>query len=293
MQPVRLSPIRRFLMAWFDPSRAVPYVSANVAIDFHGAQRYLAELEQAGRRVTIQALLTAALGRVYAEFPQINRRIIGRRIYQCPEVGIGAPVNLLGHEGGAKMELSAILLQGVDRLSLVEVGERLEQQTQAERSGRPTHPLVRALVGLTRHAPGGAVELGMAVLGQIHRREALASVSWFTLPASVGLSNPGAVFAQQPGIWVRGAAVALPTWPVHVGSLMGVSSVQDEVVAVDGVPAVRPVLPVVYIFDHRLIDGVMAGRVLTRFAQILADPAREFGPDAQTRPDAPARSAAG
>ena len=55
--------------------------------------------------------------------------------------------------------------------------------------------------------------------------------------------------------------------------------VQDEVIPVDGRPEVRPVLPVILVFDHRLFDGVMASRLLTRFASMLQDPASVFGPD--------------
>lgn len=284
MRRVRLSPVRRFLLAWFDPQRAVPYVSASIGIDMKAALDYLAALERGGVKVTVQALLMACLGRLYAEFPQANRRIIGRRLYQPPEVGVAAPVNLLGHAGEQRMELSVLLIEAVDRKSLVEVAERLSGVKAQERAGQPANPLVRLIVGLADWLPDWAMERGLGLIHAVNRREALATLSWFTLPTTVGLSNPGAVFSKQAGVWVRGAAVALPTWPVHVGSLVGVSAIQDEVVPVDGRPEVRPVLPLVYIFDHRLIDGVMAGRVLTRLAELLQDPAAVFGADGTRRP---------
>ena len=38
-------------------------------------------------------------------------------------------------------------------------------------------------------------------------------------------------------------------------------------------------LPVVLIFDHRLIDGVRASQLILRMRQILGDPAAVFGAD--------------
>jgi len=71
---------------------------------------------------------------------------------------------------------------------------------------------------------------------------------------------------------------------MHIGSLWGLSAVQDEVIAVDGEPQVRPMLPVLFVFDHRLFDGVIAGRIFTRLGDILRHPMEHFGPDGNAVP---------
>ena len=38
-------------------------------------------------------------------------------------------------------------------------------------------------------------------------------------------------------------------------------------------------LPMMLLFDHRLIDGVMAGRLAKTFGELLRDPGAAFGPD--------------
>jgi 2-oxoglutarate dehydrogenase E2 component (dihydrolipoamide succinyltransferase) len=48
----------------------------------------------------------------------------------------------------------------------------------------------------------------------------------------------------------------------------------NEVVAVDGVPVVRPILPLVFLFDHRLIDGREAVTFLVRVKEAIEDPTR-------------------
>ncbi|MGH8906152.1 MAG: dihydrolipoamide acetyltransferase family protein [Egibacteraceae bacterium] len=54
--------------------------------------------------------------------------------------------------------------------------------------------------------------------------------------------------------------------------IAGFGRIHDAVVAVDGVPAVRPLLPLVVAADHRLIDGDVLGRFATDLAELLADP---------------------
>ena len=101
-------------------------------------------------------------------------------------------------------------------------------------------------------------------------------------PVTTGLTNPGASLGGEEGVLVRGGAVHLPNRLVHVGTFWGISPIQDEVIPVDGVPAVRPMLPVLLVFDHRLVDGVLAGRLLKTFVGILRHPEAVFGADGES-----------
>ncbi|MGH8908386.1 MAG: dihydrolipoamide acetyltransferase family protein [Egibacteraceae bacterium] len=55
-------------------------------------------------------------------------------------------------------------------------------------------------------------------------------------------------------------------------AIAGFGRIHDAVVPVDGVPAIRPLLPMVVAADHRLIDGDVLGRFATDLAALLADP---------------------
>ena len=81
----------------------------------------------------------------------------------------------------------------------------------------------------------------------------------------------------------RSASFFVPSRINMLGTLWATSFVQDEVVPVDGKPEVRPMLPIVFLFDHRLIDGIVAGRIFLRFGQILGDPSTEFGERGERR----------
>ena len=281
MRPVPMSPIRRLLMAWFDDRRYSPYVSVNVAVPFTPMRDYLDALrERTGARVSVQALLIAAIARLYVDFPQANARIVGGQIFQPPGVGVAAPVNLIGHEGEERMPLSMMVVENAERLSLREVAEANSRGIQGERGGSPKNPFVKMMLEISEKAPLTALRGAVEALYRFHDSPAMVALSWRVAPASVGISNVGATFGGKArGVLFRGGSISLPTRPVHVGSLFGVAAVQDEVVPVDGVPAVRPMLPLLYVFDHRLFDGYLASRILLRLGEILADPAAEFGPD--------------
>ena len=51
----------------------------------------------------------------------------------------------------------------------------------------------------------------------------------------------------------------------------------DRVVAVDGKPAVRPMMIVTISCDHRVADGAKAALFLNELAQALAEPAKWLG----------------
>ena len=281
MRLVRTNAIRRVLMSWF--SGGTPYVSASGVLDFSASQAYLRRLEaDHGVKVSVQALLAAALGRVHVEFPQANRRILGGRVFQPPSVGLAMPVNLLGHAGGGRMELSMMVMEAVDRKSLRQINDELRGAVKDERRGQPKNPVLRHVTSLAERLPGPIVHHGFQALSLVLDNPSLAALSWRLAPAAVGLTNPGAAITPGSGVLFRAAAVQLPVRPIHVASMFGVSTVQDEVFAIDGQPEVRPALPLVYIFDHRLIDGLLAGRVLVRLGELLQRPEEHFGADGLT-----------
>jgi len=275
--PQPLSTTRQFLMWWFNPP-GVPWVSATLAIDFTAARAYLAALaEQEGPRVSVQHLLSGAVGRTLAAFPDANARIIGNRIVHQDSVGVVAPVNLLGHAAGSKRELSFAVTSDVHRRSLRDIAADTRKAVKDERAGRISNPFARMVIRLMEKASPSATWRGLELLDRAMKRRPFADQVYKLAPFTTGLTNPGAAIGDREGLLFRGGAVSLPTKLVHVGTLWGITPVQDEVIPINGVPAVRPMLPVMLVFDHRLIDGVRASKLSLHFFDILQDPAATFG----------------
>lgn len=267
------SPIRRALLWWFGwPEN--PWVTINLAIDFAPARRYLATLPG----VTVNHLVAAAIGRTLARFPEANAYVVGRRIVRAEHVGIGMPVNLLGHSGEARSELGMAIVERVDTLTLREVAAATRRTVASEREGKSANVVVKGMLKLLTSAPQRVVNGSLTLLDRATRRRAVSDRVHRLVPITTALSNAGAAIADTPGMLFRGADVALPKRLVQIGTFWGLAAVQEEVVAIDGVATVRPMLPLLFLFDHRLIDGVKAARMMAHFGAILQDPAAEFGP---------------
>ncbi len=55
-------------------------------------------------------------------------------------------------------------------------------------------------------------------------------------------------------------------------AILAVGKLQDKAMVQDGAVVVRPVMPLTLSFDHRLIDGALAGAFLSRFKELVENP---------------------
>ncbi|MCB9598675.1 MAG: 2-oxo acid dehydrogenase subunit E2, partial [Sandaracinaceae bacterium] len=250
----------------------------HLSIDIGEAAAYLARLNEAGgSRVTMQHLVTAAIARSYAAFPYANATVSGRQVLRHPHVGAAMPMNLPDEPTGH--ELGFLLVREAETLSLRELGDRTRARVERERNHSSFRQLRRLGYQAIDRTPSVALAGALSAVDLACKLPAVSRAIHQRFPLTILVSNVGAAIGIPNGALVRGGNITLPNRFFSIGSVLGVFPIQDEVRAVDGQPVVRPTLPVSYVFDHRLFDGVAAGRVLTRFGEILADPAEAFGDD--------------
>jgi pyruvate/2-oxoglutarate dehydrogenase complex dihydrolipoamide acyltransferase (E2) component len=276
----RESIIRKFLMWWFRQPHGIAYVSVNGSIDMTASLAYLDRLaKQPGPKVSVQHLLAGVIGRTLHHHPAANARIVGRRIIPVSDVAAAMPVNLLGHSGEKTSELGMALVEKLQERNLREVADATRGAVKEERSGRSSHPVMGLLKKLAVHMPQAVLDRSLDALDASLQNPTIAEQFYRSLPVTTGLTNPGAALADLQGAKFTGGAFSLPQKLVHVGTLWGVTPIADDVFAIDGKPEVRPALPVLLVFDHRLIDGVAAGRMLQFAFHILQNPEVWFGSD--------------
>jgi len=82
---------------------------------------------------------------------------------------------------------------------------------------------------------------------------------------------------------LRGHTITLSNYGTIVGryacpvvvpptvAIVGAGRIRDEVVAVDGAPAVRKILPLSLTFDHRAVSGGEAGRFMAAMIKDLEE----------------------
>ena len=92
-------------------------------------------------------------------------------------------------------------------------------------------------------------------------------------PATTAISNPGSNHPRDlEGIVFRGGSFHPPLRIARVGTFWGITGIQKEVLPINGKAEVREVLPIMLSFDHRLIDGLKASKLLLAFSEALKDP---------------------
>ena len=135
--------------------------------------------------------------------------------------------------------------------------------------------------------PSSALARVMNGFDRMMENPRFANAVYDQFPVTTALSNPGAALPSDvEGILFRSCGVELPTRMVHVGTFFAISAVQKEVIPIDGKPEVRPMLPLMMLFDHRLIDGMKASSLLIEVASCIQDPESVFGPNGQVPPQA-------
>lgn len=284
--PLDLSPARSAIGWWFQAPRS-SHVCITASLDFSGARGWMRSLEEAGRPITVTHLVTACVVRVLHEFPQANAWVLRGRIHPVQDVGALLPVDLLDHPGEALAELSATLLPRAQRLTVCELARRTRKQVTTSREGEVDNRLLATFSQVGTRLPPAALRRFMDLCHLLNRQAFTARFLYRLLPVTTLVTNPGVTFRERDVGLLRAVAIPVPDRLLHLGTLWGVSRIQDEVMAVDGRPEVRPALPLVFCFDHRLIDGVIAGRLLARFAEILQNPRPVFGALGDRPLDAP------
>jgi 2-oxoglutarate dehydrogenase E2 component (dihydrolipoamide succinyltransferase) len=69
--------------------------------------------------------------------------------------------------------------------------------------------------------------------------------------------------------WSMGGTPIL-NWPESALLLMG--PVVDRPIVEEGQIVIRPMMPLVYTFDHRIIDGVPAVRFMMKLVELIKNP---------------------
>lgn len=268
-------------MLWiFDVPHGEPYVMTTVDIRWERVLAWIdAQNARGGARITTQHVFTSAVGRVFREFPIINARIFHNRIHLLPTVDVVMPVNLLGT--GVDRELSMVVLREADTLNPRQIAENLRPQVAQEREGRTGNSFVRTVLQAGKHSPR-ALRFALSQVARVAHHPGGAALLARSLPLSTLITNVGSSLGQSPGLRFRAVAFSPPSKLIHIGSVFGVAPIERAAV-VEADPAggerivIGSVLPVGFMFDHRLVDGVMAGRILARLNELLQDPEGTWG----------------
>ena len=103
-----------------------------------------------------------------------------------------------------------------------------------------------------------------------------AGPTWLQAPAAVDCSPTtfagGTFTISNLGMYGVDAFNAIVNPPQ--AAILAVGRIADRVVAVDGQPAVRPMMTLTLSCDHRAVDGVRAAQFLNALVGLIEEPLR-------------------
>lgn len=258
---LRVHPVRR-IMHFIMPTRAESVVYFDAAADAERLLEWLASDRAKGAHVT--HVTVAAANIALAATPKMNRFVVGGRLYARHTRQLSFSMKRVRLDKEAA--ISTVKLEMRDGESFAELRARIDAGVGEERSGKKTsmdkeldlfnalpRPLLRLGVRLFRWADDHNVLPGSFIHGD-------------PLYTSIFLANLGSL-SMAPGYH---HLFEYGTCPLFIM----IGKVEERVVVRDGVPTVRPMLPLRFTYDERIEDGLNARFGIDRFVEILEDPER-------------------
>ncbi len=209
------------------------------------------ELRKKGFYVTPTTIAAKAVALALAEYPVLNGYIRWGRIYQRKNVDIFLTV--AADDKGR--ELSGVVIRNCDKKSLEEICTEIKAKATQVKEGKDQN--FNKIKGISRLIPGW---LMWPVLSFVHF--ILYNFNLWT--PLLGLPKDGFGSGMVTSIGMLGIERGFAPLMPHSRNpfIIAVGKITDQVRAENGQVVIRPMLPVCATFDHRLIDGVGAGRML-------------------------------
>ncbi len=261
---------RKIAMATWRP-RTDPTISATIDIEAPQLLEYIDQVRHAtGQHLTPVDLVGRAAGKVVEALPGLNGRVVFGSFLPSPTIDCFFVVSLrtdpVSGVEAARTDLSGTVVRRVNEKPPWVIAKEL-----ADRAGRIRHdkdPQFKQMKAMVKGLPPLLLRPLMAGVGFVTESLQLA------LPF-VGLeARPyGSVLVSNVGTYgLDSASAPVPTF-CHVPITILLGAVTDKVLARDGQPVVRPVLPLTINLDHRFVDGYQAATMARIFREYLDDPA--------------------
>ena len=257
------SSFRRIALAQWKPSND-PVIHGHMWFDVTESEQYLHRLSQEhGVKITLGSLVGKAVANALGEMPTINGKVLGRRIYLKKSVDVYYQVDV-----GKGSDLTGMVVEGADKLSLVDIARQLAAKAEKIRAGRDAQYEKTQKRGIFKWSPIWLLDLVLRLLSFCIYNLGLPS-KWFGSSqadpfGSVMVTNVG-------GFGIDVAYAPLVPWS-KVPYILLVGKAREKPEVVDGKLTIRKMLPVSATLDHRVIDGARIGELALRIRAVMEAP---------------------
>jgi len=267
-----ISPFRKIAIGtWqtaYDPS-----IYGSLRIRMDKALRYIEEFRAAtGKKVTVTHLVAKAVALALAKCPDANAILRWNRIYLRKSIDLSLLVVIdKDGESTGKVDLSAVKVEGADRLSLVEMCDRIDAHVAKVRA-RQDKALESTRQSM-QTVPFFFINKLMKILSFLMYTLNL-DLRWAGLPKDAFGS---AIITNIGSLGLDLGYVPLVPYS-RVAILVAPGAVRDEAVVDDGKLVPGKLMEIGATFDHRIIDGAHAAVMAKVIRRCFEDPYASFDP---------------
>ncbi len=273
-----LSSFRRIAIGTWQTTKD-PAVYGQIALRCDKMFTYIEALKQrTGKRITLSHIMAKAVGIVLSEMPDANAVLRFNKIYLRQDIGVFFQVALEDPATG-EIDLSGATVFDTHKKSVVEIVDDFDDKVGAvralkDKSLEKTRSTFKAVPAFMLNFILDTMSLFMYTLN--------LDMRWAGLPrdpfGSVMITNIGTLGLEE-------AYVPLVPYS-KVPLLLALGAVKEEPVVENGKIEIARILRVCATFDHRVLDGMHAAKMVKTLRRIFADPERELGalPNSSTSP---------
>jgi hypothetical protein len=246
-----------------------PSIYGAVTLRMDEALRYLAAYREAsGKHLTVSHMMAKVVGQVLHEMPQINAVLRWNTIYLRKNVSAFFQVAIEDERTG-EIDLSGLKIDEPHRKSLAEIVDEFEAKAARVRAHQD-ESLERSR-GILHRIPALLLRPVINLLSFASYTLNL-NLRWAGIPA-----DPfGSVMVTNIGSMGLEAAYA-PLVPfARVPLLVAMGAVEDIPVVEDGRVTVGKAMRLFSTFDHRVVDGAHAAKMVAILRRYFEDPFASF-----------------
>lgn len=239
-----------------------PTVYGRMEVDMAPAMRFAAaETERTGQKVTPTHMVVRGLALGLRDVPASNVCLRLDRSYERKSVDIFCQIAIPGE----KPDLSGATLRQVDTKTPSEIASELRGRAAKVREGKDKE--FAESRKLFNFFPVFVMRFLLWLVGLISYTFNL-DLAWAGLP-----KDPfgGAMVTSIGSLGIDEAYPPLVPMS-RVSLLFAIGAMKDRPVVVEGEIVVRPVCIITATFDHRVMDGFIAGKLAKRVSRYMADP---------------------
>lgn len=260
-KPLKLSTWRKTSLGSYKASGdcqvyGVQKISVSKVIDFLNKKS-----EETGKRITITHFMGRACAKAIEKNPQINSLVRLGRIYPREEINIFFQV-AVDEEGE---ELTGAMIKNINQKSFVEISEELSGKACSIKSGDDKEfQKIKSSMSLV---PGIIIRPVIQLIGKV-----LYGLNIWSPILGMPKDNFGTMMISNVGSLGIEMAFAPLVDFTRTPLLLAVGAVFEDTKVVDGNIVADKFVNLCWTFDHRLIDGVVAGKISKQIRSYFEKP---------------------